>query len=146
MFLGEMKIRGRYTIKETFYSCFILMFHSCVFHRLPMALIQKHWNQEGNFPGFVCLVGFFFLQFVLIPGITITQMKITGYLQGNAEFLPLNFPSSLYNAYQCSCSIFTGSGVPYHFGFIRRVSNSGQKMSDLLCEKHTDVYDILGLS
>lgn len=37
------------------------------------------------------LVLFCFVQFALIPGIALVQAKIAGYLQGNAEFLPLNF-------------------------------------------------------
>lgn len=41
MFLGEMKIHGRYKNEEIFHSYFIPTFHSCVFHRLPMELIQK---------------------------------------------------------------------------------------------------------
>ena len=87
------------------------MFHCCFFHRLPMGLINKDWNQEGNFPGFVCLFVCFF-QFALIPSIAIVQQKITGYLQGNVEFLRLQFPPGLCSVCQCSHSIFTGSRVP----------------------------------
>lgn len=53
------------------------------------------------FQGFIgwLLVSWVFVQRVLTPSIATIQKKITDYLQGNEEFLPLEFPPSVCNAY-----------------------------------------------
>lgn len=147
-FWEKWKYIEDHRIKTSFTPVSFLYFHSCVFYRLPMRLIQKGWNEERNFPGFCWLVvvSWVFFQLVLTPSIATIQKKITDYLQGNAEFLPLNFPFSVWNAYWCSPSIFRGSRVPYHLVFIWCINYVGQKMSDFLCEKHTNVYDFLCLT